>query len=218
MRNQSGFKTWWCPVFVLALIVLAGPFVAVAQEEGHEGHGEMHGEMAEMTPEQQAQMEAWMKAATPGEEHAHLAEMAGDWNLTVKMWEAPGAEPTVSEATASSELIMGGRYLRETVNGNMMGMPFVGESLTGYDNVTGKYWSTWIDNMSTGMMSSRGSWDEEAGGLVMKGEYADPMTGEMSKSKSIGKKVSDDEWVFEMWGEGPEGEMMKMMEITYERQ
>lgn len=218
MRNQSGFKTWWCPVFVLVLIVLAGPFVAVAQEEGHEGHGGMHGEMAEMTPEQQAQMEAWMKAATPGDEHAHLAEMAGDWNLTVKMWEAPGTEPTVSEATASSELIMGGRYLRETVNGSVMGMPFVGEGLTGYDNVTGKYWSTWVDNVSTGLMTSRGTWDEEAGGLVMKGEYSDPMTGETSKSKSIGKKVSDEEWVFEMWGEGPEGEMMKMMEITYKRQ
>ena len=32
----------------------------------------------------------------------------------------------------------------------MMGMPFEGIGRTGYDNVTGKYWSTWIDNMSTG--------------------------------------------------------------------
>lgn len=230
MRSQNGFDLRWCALVVLALLVVAGPVIAGAQDaEQHEGHehGEMHGEMGEMgqmgemgemSPEQQAQMQAWMKAMTPGEQHAHLADMAGDWDLTVKMWEEPGGEPTVSEAQATSELIMGGRYLRERVKGDMMGMPFVGEGLTGYDNVTGEYWSTWVDNMSTGLMTARGNFDDDAGGLVMKGQYPDPMTGKMQSSKTVSRKVSDDEWVMEMWGEGPGGEMMKMMEITYQRQ
>lgn len=217
MRDRNGFKLWWCPLLVLALLVLAAPLAAVAQEEGHD-HGEMHGEMPEMTPEQQAEMQMWMKAATPGEEHAHLAEMAGDWNLSIKMWEEPGAEPSVSAATASSEMVMGGRYLHETVTGSFMGMPFVGEGLTGYDNVNEEYWSTWVDNMSTGVMTARGNWDEEAHGLVFHGKYPDPVKGGMAKSKSIYRANEDGGWVFEMWGEGDGGEMVKMMEITYERQ
>ena len=43
----------------------------------------------------------------------------------------------------------------------MMGTPFTGHGMTGYDNVTGKYWSTWTDSMSTGIMVSEGSCDAE---------------------------------------------------------
>ena len=43
----------------------------------------------------------------------------------------------------------------------MMGMPFTGHGMRGYDNVSGKYWSTWNDSMSTGMMVSEGTCDAQ---------------------------------------------------------
>jgi hypothetical protein len=43
---------------------------------------------------------------------------------------------------------MGGRFLGQRYTGSMMSAPFEGVGYTGYDNVTKKYWGTWIDRMS----------------------------------------------------------------------
>ena len=47
-----------------------------------------------------------------------------------------------------------GRYIKVDVAGDMPGMgPFTGFGLTGFDNVSKKFVSTWVDNMGTGMMN-----------------------------------------------------------------
>jgi hypothetical protein len=109
-------------------------------------------EGAAPSAEQQAMMEAYQRAATPGPQHASLAKMAGDFTLTVKSYMEPGAEPEVSAATATRRVILGGRFLEEVVKGTMMGQPFEGQGISGYDNVTGSWWGTWVDTMSTGMI------------------------------------------------------------------
>ena len=68
-------------------------------------------------------------------------------------WMAPGADPMVMDGTSENRWVMGGRYLEQRFNGNFMGMPFEGIGYTGYDNVKKQYWGTWMDNMSTGMMT-----------------------------------------------------------------
>ena len=42
----------------------------------------------DMTPEQQAEMEAYMKAGSPGEPHKALAEGVGTYDTKVKMWQS----------------------------------------------------------------------------------------------------------------------------------
>ena len=39
------------------------------------------------------EMEAMMKAASPGEPQKKLARLAGDWTFTNTMWMAPGQPP-----------------------------------------------------------------------------------------------------------------------------
>jgi hypothetical protein len=135
---------------------------AFAQGEDHEGHG--------MSEEQMMMMQKWQEAATPGPQHAMMAESAGTYKLTVKSWYVPGGEPEVSEATAEREMMMGGRYMKETVEGSMgEGQTFKGMGLAGYDNVTGKHWSTWMDNMSTGLSKMTGDYDPETKTLTMTG-------------------------------------------------
>ena len=46
-----------------------------------------------------AEMEAMMKAATPGDQHKMLARMVGDWTFTQKFWMAPGQPPGESSGT-----------------------------------------------------------------------------------------------------------------------
>lgn len=59
------------------------------------------------------------------------------------------------------KMILGGRFLQQEVNGEMMGMPMNGIGITGYDNLKKKYVGFWIDNMGTGMYTMEGEMDKE---------------------------------------------------------
>jgi hypothetical protein len=199
MRRRNGLLVLACMLCLLAVPAWA--------QEGQEA----------AAPEPQmdpAMMEAWMKAMTPGEPHEHLAEMAGSYKIEIKSWMEPGGEPAVMEGTALRKMTMGGRHLEETVESDFMGQPFEGVGMTGYDNAAGEYWSTWVDNMSTGVMLVTGNWDESQHAMVMEGDFTDPMTGELQHHKIVSKAL-------EGGGERSEffhvkdGEMVKMMEITY---
>jgi hypothetical protein len=100
---------------------------------------------------------AWAKAATPGENHQFLARFEGDWTFASKMWMDPSAPPMESQGAAEKTMIMGGRYLQEESSGEAMGQPFHGRAVTGFDNVSGEFAGTWIDNMGTGFLIIRGS-------------------------------------------------------------
>jgi hypothetical protein len=181
--------------------------VAGAQEAAEE----------QMNAEQQAMMEAYTKAATPGEEHATMADHAGTWKATIKTWMEPGGEPQMSDGVFHRELLLGGRVLQEEYEGSFQGQPFLGYGLTGYDNVTGRWWSTWNDNMSTGVMVMWGEWNEKEGAVVYKGQAPDPMSGEMVDMKVVVRHPEDGEEVMEMY-DLRGGEPVKTMEITSTRQ
>src|SRR5438105_4065574 len=110
----------------------------------------------EMSAEEKAMMDKYMKAATPGPEHAQMAKMAGKWKLQVTSWMKPGAPPMKSDGTAEYRSIMGGRFLEQEVHGDMAGQPFEGRGVEGYDNVTKEHWGTWVDNMGTTTMLMKG--------------------------------------------------------------
>jgi len=168
----------------------------------------------EMTPEQKAQAEAWAKAGTPGTEHATLAKSAGEYDIKVKSWMEPGAPPMEDSGTASRKMDLDGRVLVEEVHSTMMGQPFMGHGMMGYDNVTGKYWSTWNDNMSTALFVSAGSCDAK-NVCSFKGTMTDPMTKKQQTTRMTTKWTSPNVEVFEMYGPDPKGKEFKMMEITY---
>lgn len=212
-------------LWMLAMVCLLLAVPAMAQDNGEMQEGEMHHDMQEgemqgehqMSPEEMAMMKAWEEAMTPGPEHEMLASMAGDWSLEVTSWMDPAAPPEVSQATAHREMILGGRVLSEHVNGTMMGQPFEGMGTTGYDNVTDKYWSTWMDNMGTGMMMSTGTYDADSKSMTMTGEYPDPMSGGMKTSKMVMRQEGDDREVMEMYEMRGDQEV-KTMEIVFTRQ
>ena len=161
-------------------------------------------------------MDAWMKASTPGDAHKLLDGMVGTWNVTVKSWMQPGAPPMESTGTAVNSWVLGGRWMEEKFTGSFMGMPFQGIGYTGYDNIKKQYIGTWMDNMSTAVMTSTGK-----GGSGNTWEFAssmdDPMTG---KTMPVAEKVTftdADHHTMEMWSPGPDGKMFKMMEIAYSR-
>ena len=171
--------------------------------------------LGQAEPKPDPMMEAMAKAATPGAEHKALDPFVGSWTTKVTFWMAPGAPPAVMEGTSESRWVMGGRYIEEHFNGTFFGAPFEGRGYTGYDNVKKQYWSTWIDNMSTGIMTSTGKRDGKA--WTFQGTMADPMT---ARDNTIDMKITvadADHHTMEMWGPGPDGKVGKTMEIAYTR-
>jgi uncharacterized protein DUF1579 len=172
----------------------------------------------QMTPQQQAMMEKMMKAATPGPQHAMLSKMAGEWTCTVKYQMDPSQPWQESQSTATITSLMDGRYIQEMDSGQMGGMPFNGMGLYGFDNVSGKYVSTWIDNMGTGIMTSVGTADAAGKVITWSGSMNDPVTGKPTKERMVTTVIDDDHHTFEMFAVPPGGKKeMKMMTIDYVR-
>jgi Protein of unknown function (DUF1579) len=171
----------------------------------------------EISAEQQAMMSAYEAAAMPGPPHAALAAMAGRYDVAIRSWNTPTGEPVRESGKATRRITLGGRVMVEEMEASMMGQAFSGIGMHGYDNVTGKHWSTWHDNLSTGLMLSEGTCDE-AGACTFTGQWNDPVSRQPVTARMTTRWTSDTVEVFEMYGPGPDGKEMRMMEITYTRQ
>ncbi len=167
--------------------------------------------------QQQAAMEAMMKAATPGDAHKKLGAMVGTFNTDVKMWMDPAAPPTGGTGVSENTWALDGRFVEQRFNGTFMGMPFHGIGYTGYDNIKKHYIGSWMDNMTTSMMVSEGTPDASGKSITFMSTMDDPMTGKSSPVKETVTVVDGDHHTLEMWGPGPDGKMFKMMEIAYSR-
>ena len=162
--------------------------------------------------DQEKMMEAFMKMSALNENHERLKDFAGDWTVSTKAWMHPGAEPEISENTASSKLILGGRFLKTTFKGAMFGRPFEGWQIVGYDNLKKKYVTFWIDNSSTAFFLLEGRPDESGKTIIDEGDWADPVTGGTIKVRTVTTIVSADEFVYEMHMLGPGDQSFKSLE------
>ncbi|HEY6435953.1 MAG TPA: DUF1579 domain-containing protein [Ignavibacteriaceae bacterium] len=186
---------------LFVLLVANSTNLIFAQDEGEE-----------MDP---AMMKAWQESMTPGPMHEMLASRVGTWKAEVKMWMDPSQPPTTSEATTVCEAMLGGRYFKSTHTGMMMGMPFEGFEISGYDNVKKEFFNVWMDNMGTGIMVSTGTYDEATKTLTFTGKMTEPMGKEMSVREVV-KATDNDHSTFEMYMDMG-GKEIKNMEINYTR-
>lgn len=169
-------------------------------------------EEKEVSPEQQA----WMEYMTPSWGHELLTKTVGEWKTIAKSWMQPGAEPEISEGTASAEMILGGRYVKMVHKGIVWGMPWEGIGVSGYDNAKKVFFNSWMDNMGTGISVSEGTYDKETNTFTYYGTYFDPMKKVDVKYKNISKSEGDDVMIFEMYDMSGDTEF-KTMEMTYTR-
>ena len=193
-----------------SVLALAIALPALAQDTPAQGTP------PKMSPEEAAMMAAYQKAGTPGPQHAALAKMAGTYDLKIRSWEKPGTSPTEETGTSTRAMALDGRVMVEDMQSKMHGQPFTGHGMQGYDNVSGKYWGTWNDSMSTGLMVSEGTCDDQ-GACTFTGSWNDPITKGKTVARMTTKRLSPTQELFEMYAPGPDGKEMKMLEITYTR-
>jgi len=166
--------------------------------------------------EVQHMIETYKKLGMPGAPHKLLAKLAGSWNTITRSWMEPGMPPVESSGTSENRMILGGRFLHQEFVSEMMGNPFTGIGVTGYDNHTGKYVSTWMDSMGTNILFFEGTPGEDGKTITQESRYDDPFKGPM-KWRSVTKLVDENTHLFEMFGIDKTGKEEKMMEISYTR-
>ena len=164
-------------------------------------------------------MQNMMAYGTPGPMHQMMASWNGTWSGETTMWDHDGATPQKSTGTAVNTMIMDGKYQSGKHTGNMMGMPFEGWSITGYDNATKQFVSSWIDTWSTGIMNMTGTYDSSSKTLNMTGKVPDiHRPGKECTIREVFKIIDDNTQVMEMYGpDWKTGKEYKMMEIKMTR-
>jgi hypothetical protein len=164
----------------------------------------------------EAMMEVYKKVATPGEPHRLLATLEGSWNTRTRGWMEPGSPPMEGTGTCEQKMLLDGRYLQQEYRGEMGGDAFAGINIIGYDNHTGKYVSTWIDSMSTGIYYFEGTAGADGKTITQESSYDDPVRGPMTW-RSVTRIVNNNAVEYEMYLIPKGGPEEKMMEMTATR-
>jgi hypothetical protein len=173
---------------------------------------ETHSGGPQTDAEKQEMMKKAEAAGRPGAGHKAIEHFAGNWRCEVKCWMDPNGQPQQSQATAKTAWIMGGRFLQEDFQGDMMGRKFNGRMIVGYNNLKQVYQSVWFDDMNTALFTTEGKGDSK--GITLEGKGTCPATGRIDiPMKAVYRVISPDKHIFEMFDNDK-----RTMEITYTRQ
>ena len=96
-------------------------------------------------------------------------------------------------------------------------MPFEGKGTVAFDNATQEFVSTWIDNMGTGMMVTRGKYDEATKTSTFHGEMVDPVIKKAKKVKEVITYIDDNNQKMEMFDILEDGKEFKSMQVVSKR-
>lgn len=200
---------------VRSVVVFDGPdaFDEAMYSVGPDGEGQ---QMMEITRERAKSTvaDAAMAISAPTPEHEQLHRLVGTWDATMRMQMGPDAPWQEQKCTERIAAICGGKWLWSDFDGQMMGMPFEGHALMGFDTEKSQFVSYWVDSFGPVPMASVGAWDDEAGSLTMRGEGVD-MNGAPMKSHEVMTWKDDDTRVLKMSFDTADG--TQTMEIVYER-
>jgi hypothetical protein len=166
--------------------------------------------------EMESMCAVYQELATPGAPHKLLAEMAGSWSVKSRWWMDSHEPPMESTGTSEQKMVLDGRFLQQDFSGDMMGSPFAGIGFTGYNNHTGKFVSTWMDSMGTGIYYFEGSAGADGKTITQTCSYDDPVRGSLLW-RSVTMVVDGNRLEFKMYTTDSSGKEDKMGEMTYTR-
>jgi hypothetical protein len=156
-------------------------------------------------------MAAYQAANAVNEHHEFFKKFVGDWAVQMTFWTAPGKPPVTSRAAAKSEVRFGDRFLFILFTGEMMGKPYEGQEIIGYDNLEKMYNIFYMDNTSTHVYVAKGV--QEGDVLSETGESTDPLTGKKSAVHARTTFLGKDEYLYEQFMVQDDGNEIKMLEL-----
>ncbi len=110
-------------------------------------------------------MTVTMRLSTPGEEHARLCRLAGDYEVRMTL-SPPGIPPQECRGEAKAMAALSGRYLLVNLKVRIQGVVLEGLYILGYDRLRDLYTVSWRDSMSTWAVDCSGPKPAESGAAI----------------------------------------------------
>ncbi|MEM7052588.1 MAG: DUF1579 family protein [Acidobacteriota bacterium] len=187
----------------MALLLISGAAVADHHEEAGGGN-----DMAQA-------MASAMALAQPGDCHKPLGAQVGQFNVKMKIYPGPGAPAIEADGTSEGAWILGGRFVETNYSATIMGQPFEGQGVEGFDNQTKEYTGTWRDTMGTYTLVFKGNCDGENKGRTMLTNMKDPMGNDL-QNRGV-TTATDTGYTYESYIITPDGGEFKNLELVATR-
>jgi hypothetical protein len=157
------------------------------------------------------------KYGTPGPEHVFLKKFEGKYDVRLRGTFDPAEPMSETMGTCEDKVILGGLFLREEFDGEcpFTHKPLHGVGITGFDNASRKYQSSYINSLGSGIFTSEGTADSAGKILTFHGTRPNLLTGELMKVRSVVRVVDEKTSIYEEFVPGKDGREFKSLEITY---
>jgi hypothetical protein len=153
--------------------------------------------------------------AKPGPEHQQLAARAGVWDVACSFWMKPDDPVTETKGAMTFASIFDGKYSLGEFTATVMGKPFIGHSIDGFNAVTKQWESIWYDTMGTSITLLSGPSSNNGKTVTYSGSTTCPINGHV-QLRHIETHQSDDQFSVLAY-QIKEGKERKVMEFHYTR-
>ena len=162
--------------------------------------------------------QAVKQAGQRGDSYQKIRHIRRQYAHAIKWWSSSGANPNESQARSETEWILDDRFVTQRITGTWLDIPFKATVILGYDNVAERYTAFWMDTLANRMLFSTGKLDESGETITMHGEYADVITRESVKVRSVFQVPTRQRAPkLEMYRTDSKGKEFKFLEVTSER-
>ncbi len=155
-------------------------------------------------------------ADNPGEQHAALARLAGNWTTSSEFAFGGGDPPPPTTGKATLRSVLGGRFVSDENTGEMMGEPMSGFRFLGFNNGTKQYEAAWAYTGSTAILMLTGTSPDSGKTINLSGSYQDP-AGDKQTLKVTMTIPDTNQFTIKIEGVGQPAEQTAVLTITYTR-
>ena len=152
----------------------------------------------------------------PTAHHAAFKALEGTWDAVVTYYVDPAKPPAVSKGVEVNKVVPGGLWIQSEFRSDMMGMPFEGRGLFGYDTAAGRHVGTWVDSFSTSQSIVEGTCKDGCREVTVFFKGPD-MTGKTITYKEVNVVKDADHRTMTMYHQGSGGAYTQNMLIEYTR-
>ena len=112
--------------------------------------------------------------AQPGDRHALLQRLVGEWDVTVRTMR-DGAAAVTGRGRMQGKAILGGRYVQLDFTYELGGASVAAVQVLGYDALFERFTSSWRDTLTTWALECDGSPSQSwRDGMALTGRIVDP--------------------------------------------
>lgn len=116
---------------------------------------------------------------------ASLAKYTGDWKADYVMWMDTSSASMSFQLSAHSEMKMNNLFFTSHYTGTVMDMAYEGVSTIAYDLQKGKFETTWMDNMNSGINYMEGKGSAESKNIEFHGTSCDPTAARATQMRQV---------------------------------